>query len=137
MIGWTSLNTVDPALTAEVVLRLALVLDASSSLESSHDAKSHKSGKVLIPTSLFPPKHFYCTLLNLALHIYWGDFQSFLTTNTNIRCFGILQTRTSILLFSNLFTVHCLLLNLLFETFDFAHNLSLLQFVFSIILYDY
>ena len=46
VLGWCGINTVDPAVTAEVVLRLALLLDASASLDVAHDGKSHKSGTV-------------------------------------------------------------------------------------------
>lgn len=44
-LGWTGLSTIDPALTAEVVLRLALVFEASASLEASKTAKLGGSRK--------------------------------------------------------------------------------------------
>ena len=42
VLGWCGLAAVDPALTAEVALRLALVFEASAALESSN---KHKPGK--------------------------------------------------------------------------------------------
>ena len=39
VLGWCGLSAVDPALTAEVALRLALVFEASAALESSNVAK--------------------------------------------------------------------------------------------------
>ena len=44
VLGWCGLSAVDPALTAEVVLRLALVFEASAALDSGSDKKS-KSGR--------------------------------------------------------------------------------------------
>ena len=44
MLGWCGLSAVDPALMAEVVLRLALVFEASAILELSQDRKP-KPGK--------------------------------------------------------------------------------------------
>ena len=44
VLGWCGLSAVDPALTAEVVLRLALVYEASAMLDSG--VKSGKSTKV-------------------------------------------------------------------------------------------
>ena len=44
VLGWCGLSAVDPALTAEVVLRLALVFEASATLELAHDRKV-KPGK--------------------------------------------------------------------------------------------
>ena len=43
VLGWTGLSSVDPALTAEVVLRLALVYEASAFLETAKENK--RSGK--------------------------------------------------------------------------------------------
>ena len=40
VLGWCGLSAVDPALTAEVVLRLALVFEASATLEMDGKAKS-------------------------------------------------------------------------------------------------
>ena len=41
VLGWCGLSSVDPALTAEVALRLALVFEASAALESpEHKAKA-------------------------------------------------------------------------------------------------
>ncbi|KAK7102964.1 hypothetical protein V1264_021114 [Littorina saxatilis] len=38
-LGWTGISSVDPTLTAEVVLRLAMVYESSAQLESMDDAK--------------------------------------------------------------------------------------------------
>lgn len=45
LLGWCGLNAVDPALTAEVVLRLALVFEASAALDDKM-SKSLKGQKV-------------------------------------------------------------------------------------------
>lgn len=39
-LGWTGISSVDPTLTAEVVLRLAMVYESSAQLETMEDAKS-------------------------------------------------------------------------------------------------
>lgn len=44
VLGWCGLSAVDPALTAEVVLRLALVFEAFATL----DDKKNKSGMWLL-----------------------------------------------------------------------------------------
>lgn len=44
VLGWCGLSSVDPALTAEVVLRLALVFEASAALDATREVKG-KSGK--------------------------------------------------------------------------------------------
>ena len=45
VLGWCGLSAVDPALTAEVALRLALVFEASAALESTSLVKksAHKN----------------------------------------------------------------------------------------------
>lgn len=40
VLGWTGISSVDPTLTAEVVLRLAMVLESSAQLETMDDAKT-------------------------------------------------------------------------------------------------
>ncbi|KAK7503699.1 hypothetical protein BaRGS_00005238, partial [Batillaria attramentaria] len=42
-LGWTGLNSVDPTLTAEVVLRLAMVYESSAQLETMEDSRSPRS----------------------------------------------------------------------------------------------
>ena len=48
MLGWCGLSAVDPALTAEVVLRLALVFEASAALDDK-TSKSYKAQKLDAP----------------------------------------------------------------------------------------
>ena len=43
VLSWCDLSAVDPALTAEVVLRLALVFEASASLETSKELKKQSA----------------------------------------------------------------------------------------------
>ena len=43
IMSWCSLSSVDPALTAEVILRLSYVFEASASLESSETADPARS----------------------------------------------------------------------------------------------
>ncbi len=45
VLGWCGLSSVDPALTAEVALRLALVFEASASLEADAADNKTKSGR--------------------------------------------------------------------------------------------
>ena len=42
-LGWTGVSTVDPSLSAEVVLRLSLVLESSALVEDARQAKSNPS----------------------------------------------------------------------------------------------
>ena len=45
VLGVCGLSAVDPAVTAEMVLRLSLVFEASAALETNHHKQQAKSGE--------------------------------------------------------------------------------------------
>ena len=69
-LGWTGISSVDPTLTAEVVLRLAMVYESSAQLETMDGESAVLAWTLLLLLLLLLLLH--CRFLNSAMLVEKG-----------------------------------------------------------------